>query len=65
DNTDMDFEGKQHREEMSATPERVTVQEPTSGSNNSEIGTEALTRIMRELLEGVFEARMREISETL
>ncbi|KAH1030925.1 hypothetical protein J1N35_043099 [Gossypium stocksii] len=37
----------------------------TSGSDNPELGTEALTRVVREVLEIVFEARIRGTSETL
>ncbi|KAH1097709.1 hypothetical protein J1N35_014630 [Gossypium stocksii] len=35
------------------------------GSDNPKLGTKALTQIVREVLEEVFEARIREISETL
>ncbi|KAK5785654.1 hypothetical protein PVK06_040256 [Gossypium arboreum] len=56
----------------STSPRRETVQEsrvsvisPTSGSDNPEFGTEALNPIVREVLEKVFEARLRESSETL
>ncbi|KAH1038574.1 hypothetical protein J1N35_040317, partial [Gossypium stocksii] len=38
---------------------------PTAGSDNPKVGAEALTQIVREMLEGVFEARIRETSETL
>ncbi|KAK5811381.1 hypothetical protein PVK06_026710 [Gossypium arboreum] len=69
---DMTFEGERDREESSASPERVTVQELedngsllTFGSDNPELGIEALTQLVREVLEGVFEAKMREISEML
>ncbi|KAH1122547.1 hypothetical protein J1N35_005707, partial [Gossypium stocksii] len=38
---------------------------PTSGTDNSELGTEALTRLLGKVLEGVFEARVKEMEETL
>ncbi|KAH1031550.1 hypothetical protein J1N35_043724 [Gossypium stocksii] len=43
----------------------VHVSPPTLGSYNPELGTEALTLVVREVLEGVFEARIRETSGTL
>ncbi|KAK5825718.1 hypothetical protein PVK06_020578 [Gossypium arboreum] len=43
----------------------VSVVPPTSGSNNLELGIEALTRLVREVLEKEFEARIKETSETL
>ncbi|KAH1082942.1 hypothetical protein J1N35_022703 [Gossypium stocksii] len=68
----MDSKGKQDREELPTSLELVTVQEsevsvslPTSGSNNLELGTKALTQIVREVLKEVFEARIQGISETL
>ncbi|KAH1048239.1 hypothetical protein J1N35_039023 [Gossypium stocksii] len=68
----MDFEGKQDHAESSASPGHVSVQEskvntikPTSGSDNPELGTEALTRIVKKVLEEMFEVRIRGISETL
>ncbi|KAH1063316.1 hypothetical protein J1N35_028303 [Gossypium stocksii] len=70
--TDMDFEGKQDRNESSITLEYETVQEPevntispTSGSDNLELSTEARTQLVREVLKGVFETRMRDTNETL
>ncbi|KAH1108406.1 hypothetical protein J1N35_012174 [Gossypium stocksii] len=60
------------RKKLSASLGRVSVQEskdnailPTSGSNNLELGTEALTYVVREVLEKVFEARIMGTSETL
>ncbi|KAK5835799.1 hypothetical protein PVK06_011507 [Gossypium arboreum] len=68
----MDSEGKQGREESPVSPEHEMVQEivvkeslPTSGNNNPELGTEALTRMVREVLEEVFEARVKAYSETV
>ncbi|KAH1114358.1 hypothetical protein J1N35_007736 [Gossypium stocksii] len=68
----MESKGKQDCKESSVTPERETIQEPevnvilpTSGSDNPELSTEALTRLVREVLEGVFKARIRDTSETL
>ncbi|KAH1031088.1 hypothetical protein J1N35_043262 [Gossypium stocksii] len=68
----MDSEGKQDCEELLVSPEWVTVQEsevnassPTSSSNNPELGTEALARLEREVLEEVFAAKIQGISETL
>ncbi|KAH1064152.1 hypothetical protein J1N35_029139, partial [Gossypium stocksii] len=43
----------------------VKVSSPTSGSDNLEISTEALTRMIREVLEEVFEARLKVNGETL
>ncbi|KAK5772099.1 hypothetical protein PVK06_048369 [Gossypium arboreum] len=64
--------GKQNCEEQSVSLRRVSVQEledsailPTWSSDNSELGNEALTRVVMEILEKVFEARIRESSETL
>ncbi|KAK5819261.1 hypothetical protein PVK06_024238 [Gossypium arboreum] len=37
----------------------------TSGSDNPELGIEALTQVVREVLEEVFEARIRGTSEML
>ncbi|KAH1046363.1 hypothetical protein J1N35_037147 [Gossypium stocksii] len=36
---------------------------PTSSSDNSELGTEALTRVVREVLEKVFEPRLERANE--
>ncbi|KAH1096975.1 hypothetical protein J1N35_013896 [Gossypium stocksii] len=70
--TDMEPEGKQDCKESSVTPKceteqepEVTVSSPTSSSDNPELSTEALTRLLRDVLKGVFEARVREISKTL
>ncbi|KAH1082665.1 hypothetical protein J1N35_022426 [Gossypium stocksii] len=61
----MDSEGEHNREESSASPERETVQEleinvslPTSSSDNLELGSKVLTRVMREVLEKVFDASL-------
>ncbi|KAH1064704.1 hypothetical protein J1N35_029691 [Gossypium stocksii] len=61
----MDSDGKHNRQKLSAFPGRVSVQEsednvilPTSSSDSPELGTEVLTRILREVLEKVFEARI-------
>ncbi|KAK5842389.1 hypothetical protein PVK06_004739 [Gossypium arboreum] len=58
----MDSEGKQGRKESAISPEHEMVQEtivkeslPTSSNNSSELGTKALTRLVREVLEEVFE----------
>ncbi|KAK5802971.1 hypothetical protein PVK06_030606 [Gossypium arboreum] len=68
----MDSEVKQGHEELPVSPEHEMVQEtvvkvnlPTSGNNNPELGTEALTQLVREVLEGVFEARVKAYGETL
>ncbi|KAH1056854.1 hypothetical protein J1N35_034919, partial [Gossypium stocksii] len=70
--TAMDSEGKQGHDELPVSPEHKIVQEtevkvspPTSGSDNPELGTEALTRLVREMLEEVFEAKVKVNSETL
>ncbi|KAH1121390.1 hypothetical protein J1N35_004550, partial [Gossypium stocksii] len=70
--TEMDSEGNQDCDESFTPLEGETVQEPVvnailpaSSNDNPEVGTEALSRIVREVLEGVFEARMKEISKTL
>ncbi|KAH1030312.1 hypothetical protein J1N35_046125 [Gossypium stocksii] len=64
----MNFEGERDRKESSASSERVTVQElevnaslPTLGSDNPELGTEALTWVVREVLEVVFEERIKRL----
>ncbi|KAK5819424.1 hypothetical protein PVK06_024424 [Gossypium arboreum] len=69
---DMDSECKRDRDWLSAFPRRVSVQEsevntisPTSSSDNSELGTEALTQVVREVLEKVFEARLERTREML
>ncbi|KAH1040288.1 hypothetical protein J1N35_042031 [Gossypium stocksii] len=43
----------------------VNMSPPTLGCNKPELGTEALTQIVREVLEKVFEAKIRKMSETL
>ncbi|KAH1121818.1 hypothetical protein J1N35_004978 [Gossypium stocksii] len=62
----MESEGKQGRDELTISPEHETFQEvvvevslPTSGGDNPELGTEALNRLVREVLEEVFEARIK------
>ncbi|KAK5835935.1 hypothetical protein PVK06_011656 [Gossypium arboreum] len=47
----MDSEGKQSL--------------PTSGSSNSELGTEALAELVRKVVEEVLETKVKEIIETL
>ncbi|KAK5770993.1 hypothetical protein PVK06_047160 [Gossypium arboreum] len=66
----MDSEGTHDREELFVSPEREIVKEPivnvstpTLGSDNPEVGTEALTRLVREVLEEVFEAWIKKNSE--
>ncbi|KAK5819485.1 hypothetical protein PVK06_024488 [Gossypium arboreum] len=68
----MDFEGKQGREELPVSQKHEMVQEtivkvspPTLGNNNPELGTEALTRSVGEVLEEVFEARVKAYGEIL
>ncbi|KAK5775712.1 hypothetical protein PVK06_043644 [Gossypium arboreum] len=68
----MDTECKQGREKSSVSLEHEMVQEtavkvslPTSGNNNLKLGTEALTQLVREVLEEVFEARVKAYGETL
>ncbi|KAK5819546.1 hypothetical protein PVK06_024554 [Gossypium arboreum] len=43
----------------------VKVSSLTSGNNNSELGTEALIQLVREVLEEVFEARVKAYGESL
>ncbi|KAH1113970.1 hypothetical protein J1N35_007348 [Gossypium stocksii] len=43
----------------------VKVDSPTFGSDNTELGSEALTQLVREVLEEVFEARVKEMGEML
>ncbi|KAH1056729.1 hypothetical protein J1N35_034794, partial [Gossypium stocksii] len=38
---------------------------PILGGDNLELGTEALTRLVREVLEELFKARVKEMGETL
>ncbi|KAH1122145.1 hypothetical protein J1N35_005305, partial [Gossypium stocksii] len=38
---------------------------PTSGADNLDLSTEALTGLVREVLKEVFEARVKELGETL
>ncbi|KAK5802659.1 hypothetical protein PVK06_017614 [Gossypium arboreum] len=47
----MDSEGKQSL--------------PTSGSGNSELGTEALAKLVRKVVEEVLDTKIKEIRETL
>ncbi|KAK5839452.1 hypothetical protein PVK06_008245 [Gossypium arboreum] len=47
----MDFEGKQSL--------------PTSGSGNSELGTEAVAELVRKVVEEVLDTKIKEIRETL
>ncbi|KAH1082933.1 hypothetical protein J1N35_022694 [Gossypium stocksii] len=68
----MDSESKQGHKELPVSSDHEVVQEtevkvspPTSGGDNLELGTEALTQLVREVLEEVFEARVNEIGETL
>ncbi|KAH1108372.1 hypothetical protein J1N35_012140 [Gossypium stocksii] len=74
DKIDIDSDGRRTRqgqsgetfEELFASPGRKFVQElklnavlSASGSDNPEVGTEALTCVVREVLEKVFEARLK------
>ncbi|KAK5772401.1 hypothetical protein PVK06_048689 [Gossypium arboreum] len=66
------FESKQDSEESSISLGRKPIQEsedsanlPTLGSSNPELSIETLTWVVREVLEKVFEAKVREASETL
>ncbi|KAK5794063.1 hypothetical protein PVK06_035256 [Gossypium arboreum] len=68
----VDSEGKQDHVKSSAYLGRVPVQEfevsvisLTLGSDNPDLGTEALTRLVREVLEEVFEARVERTGEML
>ncbi|KAH1098527.1 hypothetical protein J1N35_015448 [Gossypium stocksii] len=68
----MDFEDEHDYKESFTSPERKTIQElkgntslSTLGSDNPKLGTEAITLVVREVLERVFEARIRKTSETL
>ncbi|KAK5839505.1 hypothetical protein PVK06_008302 [Gossypium arboreum] len=68
----MDSEGNQGRKGLPISPDHEIVQEkevrvssPTSGGDNPEHGTEALTQLVREVLEEVFEAIVKEIGEML
>ncbi|KAK5846137.1 hypothetical protein PVK06_002408 [Gossypium arboreum] len=63
----QDHEGQSSEtlEELSASLEHVSVQEskvnavpPASGSDDPKVGTEALTQVVREVLEKVFEASL-------
>ncbi|KAH1121388.1 hypothetical protein J1N35_004548 [Gossypium stocksii] len=42
---------------------KVNVVHSTTGSNNPEVGTEALSRVVREVLEKVFKASLERIRE--
>ncbi|KAK5819128.1 hypothetical protein PVK06_024089 [Gossypium arboreum] len=64
--------GKQDRKESTISPGCVSTQEsevsvilPTLGRENLELGTEALTWVVREVLDKVFEARINETSDML
>ncbi|KAH1091547.1 hypothetical protein J1N35_018804 [Gossypium stocksii] len=66
----MDSESKRDRDESFASLRRVSVQEledntilPTSNSDNLELSTEALTQVVKEVLEKVFEAGLERTSE--
>ncbi|KAH1114781.1 hypothetical protein J1N35_008159 [Gossypium stocksii] len=68
----MDSKGKQDYKESAVSLKHVTIQElevdaslPTLGNDNLELGTKAQTLVVREVSEEVFEARIRETSETL
>ncbi|KAH1114205.1 hypothetical protein J1N35_007583 [Gossypium stocksii] len=68
----MDSEVKQSHEELSVSLEHESVRDMevkvsllTSGNDNPELGTKALTRLVREVLEEVIEARVRANGETL
>ncbi|KAK5785566.1 hypothetical protein PVK06_040162 [Gossypium arboreum] len=68
----MDFGGKQGHEELPVSSEHEMVQETvvevsllTSGNNNPKLGTKALIWLVREVLEEVFEARVKTYGETL
>ncbi|KAH1091418.1 hypothetical protein J1N35_018675, partial [Gossypium stocksii] len=65
DKIDMDSEGKQDRDELSIFSrcvfeqvENASIISPTLGSDNLEFGTKTLTRVVREVLEKVFEASL-------
>ncbi|KAK5825279.1 hypothetical protein PVK06_020093 [Gossypium arboreum] len=67
---DMTSEGEHDREESSSPLEREIVQElganvspPTLDSDNPELGTEALTRVVREVLEKAFKAGLEQNKE--
>ncbi|KAH1031660.1 hypothetical protein J1N35_043834 [Gossypium stocksii] len=62
----MDFEGKQSCEELPISPKHENIQGvvvevslPTSGSDNPELGIEALTRLVKEVPEEVFKAKIK------
>ncbi|KAK5770875.1 hypothetical protein PVK06_047032 [Gossypium arboreum] len=78
--TNIDSESKEEREDQSGetleesliSTRRVIVQEsevnailPTSSNDNLELGTEELTRVVSEMLEKVFEARLEKSREML
>ncbi|KAH1098412.1 hypothetical protein J1N35_015333 [Gossypium stocksii] len=67
----MNSKGKRDCKESFASPGDVFILELdvnasllTMGSDNLELGTEALTRVVREVLEDVLEVRIMEISGT-
>ncbi|KAH1091963.1 hypothetical protein J1N35_019220 [Gossypium stocksii] len=68
----MDFKGKQDRDESSTSPGHLSIQElevnailPTSGSDSLEVGTVALTHIVRKVLEKFFEASLERNKESV
>ncbi|KAK5812405.1 hypothetical protein PVK06_027835 [Gossypium arboreum] len=68
----MDSKDKQGHKGLPISPGHEILQEaevrvgsPTSGSDNPELGTEALTRLVRNVLEEVSETRVKEIGEML
>ena len=68
----MDFEGKQGYEGLPVSLEHEMVQETvvkvsllTSGNSNPELGTESLIRLVREMLEELFETRVKAYGEIL
>ncbi|KAH1040067.1 hypothetical protein J1N35_041810 [Gossypium stocksii] len=69
---DMDFKVEHECKGSSASLERKTIQELeintsslTLGSDNPELGTEALTQVVREVLEKVFEANLERNRESV
>ncbi|KAH1056803.1 hypothetical protein J1N35_034868 [Gossypium stocksii] len=68
----MDSNGKQGREELPVSLEhenvwetKVKVSPPTAGNDNPKLGTDALTRLVRKVLEVVFEPRVKANDETI
>ncbi|KAH1047009.1 hypothetical protein J1N35_037793 [Gossypium stocksii] len=62
---EMFYENKLSETPMLVQELEVNTSLPTSGSDNPEHGFEALTWVVRKVLEEVFEATIKEISETL